>query len=214
MAFDRQAIERRDFPIARQGYDPASVDRHLAAIADAFEELQARSAAGGLDPGTRRLQAQLDGVHREMDGLLASLRAGAARVAERLAAVEGELPSVVRAPTGQPPVIPAAPPIAAAGAPPAAPGPAPAPAEVAAAPAPAPTIEPEEPEEPEEPAGVVRRPRVAGPSQAGADTEGARLVALDMALAGQPREQVDVYLAEHFAGVDRDAVLDAVYASI
>lgn len=209
MAFDRQAIERRDFPIARQGYDPASVDRHLAAIADAFEELQARSAAGGLDPGTRRLQAQLDGVHREMDGLLASLRAGAARVAERLAAVEGELPSVVRAPTGQPPVIPAAPPVAAAAAPPAAP--APAPAEVAAAPAPAPTAEPDEPEEP---AGVVRRPRVAGPTTAGADTEGARLVALDMALAGQPREQVDVYLAEHFAGVDRDAVLDAVYASI
>lgn len=210
MAFDRQAIERRDFPIARQGYDPASVDRHLAAIADAFEELQARSAAGGLDPGTRRLQAQLDGVHREMDGLLASLRAGAARVAERLAAVEGELPSVVRAPTGQPPVIPAAPPVAAAAAAPLA-APAPAPAEAAAAPAPAPTAEPDEPEEP---AGVVRRPRVAGPSPAGADTEGARLVALDMALAGQPREQVDVYLAEHFAGVDRDAVLDAVYASI
>lgn len=207
MAFDRQAIERRDFPIARQGYDPASVDRHLAAVADAFEELQARSAAGGLDPGTRRLQAQLDGVHREMDSLLASLRAGAARVAERLAAVEGELPSVVRAPTGQPPVIPAAPPVQAASPPPAPTAPA-APA-VATPQTPAAELE-----EAEEPAGVVRRPRVAAPAHGGADTEGARLVALDMALAGQPREQVDVYLAEHFAGVDRDAVLDAVYASI
>ncbi|MFA9272687.1 MAG: hypothetical protein ACEQSX_18445, partial [Baekduiaceae bacterium] len=63
---------------------------------------------------------------------------------------------------------------------------------------------------PEEPAGVVHRTRASAPT----DTEGARLVALDMALAGQPRDQVDAYLAEHFAGVDRVAVLDAVYASI
>lgn len=203
MAFDRQFIERRDFPIARRGYDPASVDRHLAAIADAVEDLQARTAAGGLDPGTRRLQAQLDGVHREMETLLASLRAGAARVAERLAAVEGELPAVVPGPPRQPAVMP----------PQAAREPAPSsatppPVEPPAAPgAPASRA----PEDDEEPAGVVRRPRTGAPA---ADTEGARLVALDMALAGQPRDQVDAYLADHFAGVDRVAVLDAVYASI
>lgn len=192
MAIDRQSIERRDFPIARRGYDPASVDRHLAAIADAVEELQARAAAGGLDPGTRRLQAQLDGVHREMDTLLASLRAGAARVAERLAAVEGELPAVVPHPPRQAAVLRP---------------------EQAAAPQPQPAAaEPPAPaEDDEEPAGVVRRTRSGALA---ADTEGARLVALDMALAGQPREQVDAYLAEHFAAVDRGAVLDAVYASI
>lgn len=192
MAFDRQSIERRDFPIARRGYDPASVDRHLAAIADAVEELQARAAAGGLDAGTRRLQAQLDGVHREMETLLASLRAGAARVAERLAAVEGELPAVVPHPPRQAAVVAAQPPAAPpAGQPPAG--------------------QPPADEADEEPAGVVRRPRTAALA---ADTEGARLVALDMALAGQPRDEVDAYLAEHFAGVDRGAVLDAVYASI
>src|SRR3984957_5357910 len=30
---DRQGIERRDFPIVRRGYDPASVDAHLRALA-------------------------------------------------------------------------------------------------------------------------------------------------------------------------------------
>lgn len=191
MAFDRQSIERRDFPIARRGYDPASVDRHLSAIADAFDELRTRSAAGGLDAGTRRLQAQLDGVHREMETLLTSLRTGAARVAERLAAVEGELPAVVPQPPSRAAVLP--------------PDERTAPAPVAPQPAP---VAPAQPEE--EPAGVVHRTRASAPT----DTEGARLVALDMALAGQPRDQVDAYLAEHFAGVDRVAVLDAVYASI
>ncbi|MGK2939439.1 MAG: DivIVA domain-containing protein [Solirubrobacteraceae bacterium] len=184
MAFDRQSIERRDFPIARRGYDPASVDRHLSAIADAFDDLRTRSAAGGLDAGTRRLQAQLDGVHREMETLLTSLRTGAARVAERLAAVEGELPAVVPQPPTRAAVLPP---------------------DEHVAPAP---VAPPQPEE--EPAGVVHRTRASAPT----DTEGARLVALDMALAGQPRDQVDTYLAEHFAGVDRVAVLDAVYASI
>jgi DivIVA domain-containing protein len=42
---DRQAIERRDFPIGRRGYDPAAVDAHLRALAAAFEDLQ-RTAAG------------------------------------------------------------------------------------------------------------------------------------------------------------------------
>ena len=34
MALDRQSIEKQDFPTARQGYDKAAVDAHLAAIAD------------------------------------------------------------------------------------------------------------------------------------------------------------------------------------
>lgn len=179
MAFDRQSIERRDFPIARQGYDPASVDRHLSAVADAFDEMRTRAAAGGLDAGTRRLQAQLDGVHREMETLLTSLRSGAARVAERLAAVEGELPAVVP----QQPRRTAAP----------------------QQPRHAPEPHPSAPEPAPREVPAATRP---------ADAEGARLVALDMALAGQPRDQVDRYLAEHFTGVDRAAVLDAVYASI
>jgi DivIVA domain-containing protein len=39
VALDRQAIERRDFPIGRRGYDPAAVDAHLREVAAAFDEL-------------------------------------------------------------------------------------------------------------------------------------------------------------------------------
>ena len=49
-----------------------------------------------------------------------------------------------------------------------------------------------------------------------ADTseESARLVALDMALSGTPREETDRYLAEHFDVPDREALLDEVYATV
>ena len=47
--FDRQAIERRDFPIGRRGYDPAAVDAHLRALAGEFEELQRAALTGGGD---------------------------------------------------------------------------------------------------------------------------------------------------------------------
>jgi hypothetical protein len=45
---DRQAIERRDFPIARRGYEPAAVDAHLRALASEIEALEReRSTVGG-----------------------------------------------------------------------------------------------------------------------------------------------------------------------
>ncbi|MEI7624918.1 MAG: DivIVA domain-containing protein [Actinomycetota bacterium] len=46
------------------------------------------------------------------------------------------------------------------------------------------------------------------------DEEGARLVALDMALNGTPREETDAYLAAHYSVADRSALLDDVYASL
>jgi hypothetical protein len=55
------------------------------------------------------------------------------------------------------------------------------------------------------------------PSQPGDgadDTEGARLIALNMALNGTPREETDRYLAENFQLSDRHGLLDEVYASI
>jgi DivIVA domain-containing protein len=44
---DRQAIERKDFPIGRRGYDPAAVDAHLRGLAAEFEELQRAALNGG-----------------------------------------------------------------------------------------------------------------------------------------------------------------------
>jgi DivIVA domain-containing protein len=46
------------------------------------------------------------------------------------------------------------------------------------------------------------------------DLEGARLVALNMALNGTPREETDRYLAENFELEDRQLLLDEVYSSV
>jgi DivIVA domain-containing protein len=48
----------------------------------------------------------------------------------------------------------------------------------------------------------------------GDDTEGARLIALNMALNGTPRDETERYLAENFELADRDGLLDEVYASV
>jgi len=46
------------------------------------------------------------------------------------------------------------------------------------------------------------------------DLEGARLIALNMALNGQSRAETDKYLAENFDLNDRSALLDEVYATV
>ena len=46
------------------------------------------------------------------------------------------------------------------------------------------------------------------------DTEGARLIALNMALNGTPRDEVDRYLAENFELSDRAALIEEVYSSV
>jgi hypothetical protein len=58
----------------------------------------------------------------------------------------------------------------------------------------------------------------AGAAEASArpadDLDGARLVALNMALSGEPREQTDRYLADSFQLADRAKLLDEVYAAV
>ena len=44
------------------------------------------------------------------------------------------------------------------------------------------------------------------------DSEGARLIALNMALNGTPRDETDRYLSENFDLADREGLLDEVYA--
>ena len=46
------------------------------------------------------------------------------------------------------------------------------------------------------------------------DTEGARLIALNMALNGTPRDETERYLEENFQLPDRSSLLDEVYASV
>jgi len=63
---------------------------------------------------------------------------------------------------------------------------------------------------------VAVEPASEQPESGGAegDTEGARLIALNMALNGSPRDETDAYLAENFDLSDRARLLDEVYASI
>jgi hypothetical protein len=61
----------------------------------------------------------------------------------------------------------------------------------------------EEPESAEQP----HDPAIAG-------SEGARLIALNMALNGTPRDETARYLSENFRLDDQDAVLDEVYSRV
>ena len=62
-----------------------------------------------------------------------------------------------------------------------------------------------------EQAGRGAPPAAAGDDE---DLEGARLIALNMALNGQSRAETDKYLAENFDLDDRAALLDEVYATV
>ena len=62
-------------------------------------------------------------------------------------------------------------------------------------------------------------PAASGPAGGAAgggedETEGARLIALNMALNGTPREETERYLSDNFTLNDPGALLDEVYASV
>ena len=54
----------------------------------------------------------------------------------------------------------------------------------------------------------------APPSEPSAVPEGARLLALKMALDGRPRDETAAYLGENFELADPEALLDEVYARV
>ena len=54
----------------------------------------------------------------------------------------------------------------------------------------------------------------AEPAHHAGDAEGARLIALNMALNGTPREETERYLSENFHLADTGGLLDEVYASV
>jgi DivIVA domain-containing protein len=276
---DRQAIERKDFPIGRRGYDPDAVDAHLRALAGEFEDLQrtaahgasdmslASSAAGQVqtileaaesaaaeieqnaldDARSVREEADRDADHtreealerarghvaaveqaaaglldrvgsmeNEVSALVDSLRAGARRLASDLSAVESGMHELYDASAGRSPqgpgpgAEPAKAPAAAskteAEAEPAAAADQPQAQSAPAEPAPAPAAKAanhssEQPKEPQ---------KAAVPG----DVDGARLVALNMALNGESRAETERYLAENFELPDRLKLIDEVYAAV
>ena len=301
MDIDRQAIERRDFPISRRGYEPAAVDAHLRALASELEQLQRERADGGSEPSlattagsqvqsilaateaaaadieqqaresarTTREDADRDAAHTraeaierarahvaavsqataallervgamdsEVSALIESLRSGANRLAADLAAVETNMGELYDAAAGRPlanavaggaqpavPVPPSPGPSApTASAPPPIPAPPPsgaaAPAVKHAQSSPPPLSPPEsvEPEAHVDPEAPPPRQRIAGsstPAEAdSSDLDSARLVALNMALNGDSREDAERYLAENFTLADRGKLIDEVFAAI
>ena len=78
--------------------------------------------------------------------------------------------------------------------------------------------EPSEPPPAEEPEPVTAEEPAEeakpAPSRADDDSEGARLIALNMALNGTPRDETDRYLSENFELADREGLLDEVYARV
>jgi DivIVA domain-containing protein len=208
---DRDAIERRDFPVGRRGYDQAAVDAHLRAVADEIETLRAnpgagRSAPASLSAGTSE---QVRAILEAAETGAAELRAQAGRDAgehvtrvehaaggmlARLDELEGELNTLLDAlrRTGESLTAGLSELQRQVG-------------EFGGVEAPAPPLEPadESPDVVEEPA-----PEANG----GGDEAGARLIALNMALSGTPREETAAYLAEHYDLADSEALLDDVYA--
>jgi len=218
---DRDAIERRDFPIGRRGYDQAAVDDHLRRVADEFEALHGRPpapaaslAAGAseqvrvileaaeagaaqlredagrragehvtrVEEATGGMLAHLDELERELGSLLAALRRSGERLTEGLARLHGQVGRMGGAADEPADDV------------------SPAAAETAgAAPEPAAGL-----------GAAGKAPLAAAPSNG--DEAGARLIALNMALSGTPREETARYLAEHFALADADGLLDDVYS--
>jgi len=290
---DRQAIERRDFPISRRGYEPAAVDAHLRALAGEIEQrqrelsdgggaqtslaatagtqvqsilaaaeataaelkrdarqgahttreeadrdaartreeaiAQARSHVAAVAQATAVLLERVAAMDAQVSTLIDSVRTGADRLAADLAAVEknmGELydaasgQAVTHAVAGEAPAQPSVP------APPAPPHPSPQLGHQAPAPpgppppsgAAAPHVRAAQAESPPlsppETAEAEVHPDPEAPAADSGDLDGARLIALNMALNGQSREDADRYLAENFKLAERGKLIDEVYAAI
>jgi DivIVA domain-containing protein len=195
---DRDAIERRDFPVGRRGYDQAAVDEHLRRVADELEALRARTPSSSLAAGTSEqvrvileaaessaAELRAEAVRRSSDHV-ARVQRSAGAMLDRLDELQGDLAQLrasaerlneslarLHEETGA-----AAEDLAAAG-------------------------------PPEPPAADSSR--AGSPPSPNGDEAGARLIALNMALSGASREDTARYLSEHFELAEPDALLDDVY---
>jgi cell division septum initiation protein DivIVA len=208
-----EAAETSAADIQRQAEDEAREIRAEANTeADATREhatSEARDYVGRVSESTSGMLERIDAMETELNALVESLRTGSNRLNADLQLLEGNLTSVKNAVVPRPAFEPEQP--------------------VAQAQR---EVRPDEPPETAPPtfegavqvtgaaAGeVLADPRPdSEPATAvranGADDDGARLIALNMALNGTPREETDRYLAENFKLTDRRGLLDEVYSSV
>jgi vacuolar-type H+-ATPase subunit H len=200
---EQDAVERSREHVSKVGEQASLMLQRVDAM-----EAELTALVESLRTGANRLNADLSLLESNMDDLYRS--AGGTRGGQPAQAVaaEREIPA------------PAAPPVPAVQETPA-PAPAAAapveeddfgdeePPAAAAPPAPAPAAP-----EPAAPAAAAPAGAAPGGPEDGGDIEGARLIALNMALNGQSRDETDRYLAENFDLTDRQALLDEVYESV
>jgi hypothetical protein len=169
---------------------------------------RARAHTAAVEQATAALLARVESLDGEVGSLVEELRAAAGRLAGDLGALEQSMGELYDAAAGR-----AAP----AGEAPTPPIPAPPANDVAPAP---PAVAAPAPPEPAAPAAAqpaAAQPAAPAPPQqpgSGGDLDGARLIALNMALNGQSREDAERYLAAHFQSIDRVKLIDEVYAAI
>ena len=217
-----EAAETSAGAIQRQAEDEAREIRSEAAseAQRAREQAteQARDYVGQVSEATAAMRQRIDSMESELSALIESLRTGSNRLTADLQLLEGNLGELRGAAGGARPVFERE----------GAPEPAyeePEPEEALAADAEPvaeePTLAEAEPEleylesspEAAEEALLEEEEQPLG-GEASDDAEGARLIALNMALNGTPREETDRYLAANFQLENRDALLDEVYASV
>jgi DivIVA domain-containing protein len=182
--------------------------------ADAVQRAQVHVAA--VAQATAVLSERVESMDGEASALVESLRAGTSRLANDLTSVETNMAELYDAASGQtlgtdrvsavsteqtatkieeparPRDVPP-PPVAAAA----------SPSLSSSSPPPAPVPAPLVPASPPEQSATEND-----------DLDGARLIALNMALNGESRVATDRYLAEHYDLADRHKLLDEVYAAI
>jgi DivIVA domain-containing protein len=165
---------------------------------------QAREHVQRVSESAGAMLERIDSIDGELRTLLDSLRSGANRVSADLALLQGSVGDLRGAGTGAAGFEPDA-----AAAPAAARGASPEPAVAAADLGDEADVEVEDaPFEDGEDGASLN----GGEGEGSADEEGARLIALNMALNGTPREETEQYLQENFDLPDPEALLDDVYA--
>jgi DivIVA domain-containing protein len=214
-----EAAEQSAHAIEREAEEQASQIRSEAKRGAEQTEKDAvarsREHVARVGEQTSSLLQRVDAMETELGGLIESLRTGANRLNADLSLLETNMGDLYQAAGGTRGATPAEPPTASITV-----------LEVEATEV-APEIAEEDefgvpgeeeppaaaaPPEPEATPAAERAARPAAPD--GGDVEGARLIALNMALNGQSREETDRYLAENFDLADRDGLLDEVYASV
>lgn len=175
---------------------------------------EAREYVGQVSQSTSGMLERINAMENELNALIESLRTGSNRLNADLQLLEGNLAAVKDAVVPRPRFEPEH---ASAAERPA--GEAQASSVEQAAPA-VPSAEPFEQSARVAPAAAgelitdsSHEPTV-GRRTNGGDDDGARLIALNMALNGTPREETDRYLAENFRLTDRRGLLDEVYSSV